>query len=73
MDYIHLGSPRFSKSGKTKIWAVVSWRDDPLGEIKWYAQWRRYCFYPLGDTTYDCDCLLKLANFCNDQTREHLS
>ena len=37
-----------------------------LGEIRWYAQWRQYAFYPNLEekTVFEKTCLLDLANFC---------
>lgn len=34
-----------------------------LGNISWYAPWRRYCFYPSGGTILDERCLVNLCEF----------
>ena len=34
-----------------------------LGEIKWYASWRRYAFYPKENTIHERDCLRDIAQF----------
>jgi len=36
----------------------------PLGTIKWYAQWRKYGFYPENGTVYENICLREIAEFC---------
>jgi len=51
----------------TKEWSVYS-GDVFLGEIKWYAPWRRYVFYTSPGTLYDASCLFELSMFCWDQT-----
>jgi hypothetical protein len=70
--YIHFVLPKPSASSKTTIWQVVSMNDDTLGEVRWYAQWRRYGFYPDGDgSVFDANCLQALSDFCSERTREH--
>ena len=74
-DYIEFVDERPSKSGKTRIWTVISWRKITLGEIRWYAQWRRYTYYPNDGSAiiYDADCLQVLSDFCRERTHEHLT
>ena len=53
----------------TKEWSVWLHSGDVfLGEIKWYAPWRRYVFYTSPGTLYDASCLFELSMFCWDQT-----
>lgn len=52
------------KGRKTCIWDVVGrsgvqW----LGVIKWYAPWRKYCFFPANDTLFDIQCCAQLSKF----------
>jgi len=54
-------------SHRTRRWAVSS-QGHELGEVRWYAPWRRYAFYPVGGTLYDAACLAELAAFCQRQT-----
>jgi len=28
-----------------------------IGVIKWYGNWRQYCFFPYGETIWNSDCL----------------
>lgn len=37
----------------------------PIGEIKWYSAWRRYCFFPYSDTLWDANCLGEIIAFIN--------
>ena len=49
-------------TGKTLVWAVR--KDDlRLGQIEWYAAWRRYCFFPCGATLFDSSCLKEIMDF----------
>jgi hypothetical protein len=59
-----------SPSRKTKIWSVYC-ANLYLGEIKWYAPWRQYCFAPIPYSLFDHSCLMELAEFCNDNTKNH--
>lgn len=69
--YIDFINERPSKSGKTKIWDVVTKSQKRLGEIRWFAQWRQYTFYAEPTSIFNPDCLLTLANFCENATRRH--
>lgn len=57
---------------KTDSWGV-SCKGHPLGTVKWYAGWRRYCFFPTlsTGTLFDASCLKELAEFCDTKTQEH--
>lgn len=49
---------------KTSVFLIKNEKsDDKLGIIKWNNHWRRYCFYPLGDTCFDNQCLLDIIDF----------
>lgn len=54
----------------TRIWRVQSaYTHRPLGEVRWYAPWRRYCLYPRDDTVWSPACLGEVKLFCEDQTQ----
>ncbi len=53
-------------TGKTFIWNILNgqvW----LGEVRWYAPWRRYCFYPKAGTIFDASCLREIVWFIDQQ------
>lgn len=53
---------------KTKKFLVVNISSDypyPIGEIKWYSQWRQYCFFPDEETIYSVGCLKEINDFIN--------
>jgi hypothetical protein len=56
---------------KTNLWRVFTIRsDDPLGEVRWYAPWRKYAFFPLSDTLYEPTCLRDIAQFIEDEMKK---
>lgn len=60
------------KSKLTRVWAVqaINSLGFPLGKVKWWSAWRRYCFFPCKDTVYDANCLWDIADFCARMTTE---
>ncbi len=74
VKYVSFSRSRPSASGKTRIWKVLADAhiECPysLGDIKWCGAWRRYAFAPLSNTIYEQDCMRKIADFCEDQTKK---
>ena len=59
------------KKGITGRWEITSVLNDaPLGVVKWHAQWRRYCFFPAGDTLFDAGCLEEIQDFIGARMEE---
>ena len=66
---------------KTRQWCVVPERDKErtreqadyveLGIVKWYAPWRRYCFFPADGSLFDAACIREIAEFCAAETLKH--
>ena len=58
--------------GVTHRYDVCSAGDSVLGQIVWYAGWRRYTFKPslTVETWYDSACLTTIAEFCMIRTDE---
>jgi hypothetical protein len=56
-------------TGKTKEWKV--WCDiTVLGRVKWYAAWRRYCFFPSAEVLFDRNCLAQVVAFIDERMLE---
>ena len=57
---------------KTKVFEVRNKMFNTfLGEIKWYAPWRKYCYFsPQSEFVYDAGCLADIADFLNDLMAE---
>jgi len=58
------------KARLTEIWTVVAQGEIRLGDVRWYAPWRRYTFHPEDKTLYDAECLAALFKFCEKQTQQ---
>ena len=69
IQFVHDGS---SESGKTSVWTVITNEGyTPLGQIKWFARWRKYAFFPHTNTVFEEDCLRDISFFCEQATRQH--
>lgn len=58
---------------KTKVWFVEAQSSgEILGEIRWYAPWRQYCFYPSNykTTIWSTDCMIDICLFIAQAERE---
>ena len=68
MSAIYLGP---SPSGKTKMFEIAAEGGGgvTLGTVKWYAPWRRFCFFATnGAALFDAGCLRALGDFCAAET-----
>lgn len=59
-------------AAKTNRWEVVTLPGSTvIGRITWYGPWRKYCFFPRGETVYEQVCLREIADFCETETATH--
>jgi len=59
---------------KTNVYDVISKCSQCiLGWIKWYPQWRHYCFFPntMIETVHSDRCLLSISEFITDLNKKH--
>ena len=42
-----------------------------IGEIRWYASWRKFCFYPYDDTVWDTKCLNSVIEYIDNINEEY--
>jgi hypothetical protein len=49
-------------TGKTRVFSVFSGAVG-LGDVSWYAPWRRYVFFPGAETLFDAACLKEVTAF----------
>jgi hypothetical protein len=70
-SYITFNDGHKSQSGKTKTWNVTNAAGRSLGAVRWWASWRRYCFFPADDTVLEQVCMREIAVFIEERTREH--
>ena len=67
MDSKYLDFVELAPKPKTKVWLVQSKSDEfGLGEIKWYANWRQYCFFPTNDSVWSVGCLEDIKRFISE-------
>ena len=64
-DYFKLYE-EYLDNRKTPIIHIENLQNIPLGQVKWYGVWRKFCFYPISNTIWDNKCLEQLLNFIND-------
>ena len=49
---------------KTKAWICRNNKsDDVLGKIQWYSPWRQYCYFSVGGSVYNPECLSDIKEF----------
>ncbi len=53
---------KIGDTGKTEIFEMRN-SIQILGQIKWFSQWRRYCFFPNDKSIWDASCLLEVKVF----------
>lgn len=64
LGYIRVGA-------KTKHYSVTRRGNNALlGYIKWYSNWRQYCFFSL-DCVFEQDCLRDIAQFVEEITADY--
>ena len=52
------------EGAKTQIYNVMNKEyGSYLGQVKWYAAWRRYCFFPQANCVFETDCLSDITKF----------
>jgi|HubBroStandDraft_4_1064222.scaffolds.fasta_scaffold00070_15 hypothetical protein len=75
MSWITFIDVGMSASGKTQEWGVQPLDNlsssGCLGVIKWYGPWRKYCFFPNGNTVFEQDCLRDISLFVETRTKLH--
>lgn len=72
MSYLNFFLLPHIPNRKTEIWVVRSLSNGgSLGRIMWFSAWRKYCFNPDPNTTFDHSCLQEIAAFCQRETIAH--
>lgn len=79
MSWIKFTFHSKSDSGLTSRWSILRTNGvvadgcRALGWVAWYAPWRKYTMFSVEGITFDASCLRDIADFCEQQTREHKS
>ena len=65
-EYKYLSFIELKPKAKTKVFAVKNkLSDGHLGNVYWYAPWRKYCFFPIPYSIFDAGCLADIQDFIN--------
>ena len=57
------------KTKRFNVWSKCS--ESVIGSIKWYPQWRHYCFFPEEYTVYSDRCLIEISKFIAKLNTNH--
>jgi hypothetical protein len=64
--YKYLRFEELEAKTKTKQFTVENTSGYILGYVKWYAPWRKYCFFvSLDELIFDAGCLADIQDFIN--------
>jgi hypothetical protein len=72
-NYKHIYFEEMEAKPKTKQFAVKNnaTYGDLLGYVKWYAPWRRYCFFIyMPGLVFDAECLADIQDFLKNLMEE---
>lgn len=74
-EYEFINFVKVEDKPKTSVWICSNTRSaKPLGFVKWYAAWRRYCYFPSCPAAYSPGCLCDIREFLAQlNTGHHLS
>lgn len=51
---------------KTPIFYIAERGGGSLGEIRWYAPWRSFCFFSYADKVFDHGCMSMLLHWLEE-------
>jgi hypothetical protein len=66
-DYVMMIEDEMMRRPKTKNFAVYANSGSYLGRIKWYANWRQYCFFPSEESVFSKGCMNDINDFITKQ------
>lgn len=72
-EYKNIYFSWYTNTGKTLVYNCHT-KDSKhlLGQVKWYAQWRCYAFYPSDNCVFEKVCLKDIVDFIERLTTERL-
>ena len=52
----------------TSVWRCKNRKSgQELGIVRWYAPWRKYCYFPTSQAVYSPGCLEDIADFISKE------
>lgn len=72
MNKSYIDVRNLPQKGVTEVLEVFSVGNPELvlGIIKWYAPWRRYCFFPSPGTLFDVNCMNSITDMIEEMMRD---
>lgn len=61
----------YPQKRKTFVWHVAAKNGSMLGEVRWFARWRKYGFFPSPNCVFEQVCLREIAEFLEWATHTH--
>jgi len=62
---------KIEEKPKTNVYAVINKSyGNRLGVIKWYSNWRKYCFFPKSETLFETKCMYAIVEFIENLMEE---
>lgn len=69
-EYEYINFEKIADKPKTSVFICLSKNNDTLGYVRWYASWRQYCFFPMGNAVFSLGCLEDVNNFISQLMNE---
>ena len=68
-DYFKLYE-EYLNNRKTPIIHIENLQNIPLGQVKWYGAWRKFCFYAYDNSIWDSQCLQDIIKLMDKYNNE---
>jgi len=64
MDFKYIEFKIAEQKPKTTVWDILNKNSgDRIGQVKWWANWRQYCFFPDEECVFSVGCLRDIMDF----------
>jgi hypothetical protein len=65
--YVWFHNDPMNNKPKTEVWDILSKSGNVLlGRVKYFANWRQYCFFPEGGCIFSKGCMNDINNFIEE-------
>ena len=62
----------YVKSNESPYWFCTSKSSNyPLGVVKWFPDWKQFCFFPEEETVFSTGCLNDVVDFVTQLNELH--
>ena len=71
-EYKYIHFEKVADKTKTSVWSCLNNHyGTELGRVKWYPQWRWYCFFQTVFAIYSDGCLDDISDFLKQVNQRH--